>query len=123
MRAARTVMQLLDAARVIQLTPHVRAYLEANDPKALEQLERAIAGASAVPGKIRQASRIEWLRRQIDEQRAWIRSCGGNLDGYVRNYGDPDQPHCYGNGGTAIYRADHEELLRLERELHAEGGI
>ena len=109
--------QLLAAARVIQLTPHIRAYLEANDPKALEQLERAIAAASRTPGQERRSARIAFLRRQVDEQRAWIRSCGATLSGYIANYGDPDQPHCFGNGGTAIYKADHDELVRLEREL------
>lgn len=36
---------LLAAARVVQLTPQIREYLAVNDPKALEQLERAIASA------------------------------------------------------------------------------
>jgi hypothetical protein len=39
--------QLLDAARVIQLDRRIRAFLEQNDPKALAQLEAAIAAASS----------------------------------------------------------------------------
>lgn len=30
------------ALKVIALTPHIRQYLETNDPKALEQVEHAI---------------------------------------------------------------------------------
>jgi hypothetical protein len=37
--------RLFAACQVIALTPHIRAYLEANDPKALEQLTKAIAAA------------------------------------------------------------------------------
>jgi hypothetical protein len=37
--------QLFAACQVVALTPHIRAYLEANDPKALEQLTKAIAAA------------------------------------------------------------------------------
>jgi len=39
---------LQNAARVIQLTPHIRQYLERTDPKALEQLEVAIADHAMV---------------------------------------------------------------------------
>jgi hypothetical protein len=34
---------LLRALKVIALTPHIIKYLEANDPKALEQVRQAIA--------------------------------------------------------------------------------
>ena len=34
--------QLYRAAQVITLTPHIRQYLEKHDPKALEQLLRAM---------------------------------------------------------------------------------
>lgn len=37
------------AALVIQLTPHIRAYLAEHDPKALEQLDAALGGCPAVP--------------------------------------------------------------------------
>ncbi len=41
---------MLNALKVIALTPHIRAYLLANDPKALEQVERAIAYAEEMKG-------------------------------------------------------------------------
>jgi hypothetical protein len=41
---------ILNAMKVIALTPHIRTYLEANDPKALKQLETAIAIAE--PGAL-----------------------------------------------------------------------
>jgi hypothetical protein len=45
--APATANRMLDAMRVIQLTPHIRAYLQQHDPKALEQLEAAIDAAKA----------------------------------------------------------------------------
>ena len=41
-KAVRPDEALLKAAMVIDLTPHIRRYLAENDPKALEQLEKAI---------------------------------------------------------------------------------
>jgi len=38
-------VQMLDALRVIALTPGIRAHLEAQDPMALRQVERAISAA------------------------------------------------------------------------------
>lgn len=37
--------QLLNALKVLVLTPHIRRYLKGHDPKAFEQAERAIAAA------------------------------------------------------------------------------
>jgi hypothetical protein len=47
-RAQGAALLLLDALQVLTLTPAVRAFLEANDPKALQQAERAIAAATEV---------------------------------------------------------------------------
>lgn len=112
-----TTKQLLDAARVIARTPHIREFLAGHDPKALEQLDRAIADAVLTPAQRRVMNRLDWLRSQVREQHAWIAQCGGNLSGYRAHYGDPDMSFCYGNGGTAIYKADTDELSRLEHQL------
>ena len=40
-----TLQQLYNALQVLVLTPHIRAYLEENDPKALEQAKEAILRA------------------------------------------------------------------------------
>lgn len=43
--------QLINALKVIVLTPHIRQYLAVNDPNALEQARQAIAAAEYVsPG-------------------------------------------------------------------------
>lgn len=36
--------------------------------------------------------KIIWLRERITEQKKWIDRCGGNLSGYIDNYGDPGIP-------------------------------
>jgi hypothetical protein len=41
---------------------------------------------------MRADKRIQWLREQVAEQRAWITKCGGDLTGYIANYGDPGVP-------------------------------
>lgn len=43
-----TDKKVLNALKVMVLTPHIRQYLRANDPKALEQAEQAIARAEYV---------------------------------------------------------------------------
>lgn len=94
-----------------------------NDPKALEQLERAIGAAEdhvrtfRSPRRQRHEPRRAFLQRQVDEQRQWIERCGGDLLGYIAHYGDPGLERCYGNGGTQIYAADKAELDRIERDL------
>ena len=35
------------------------------------------------------AKKIALLLQQVEEQRAWIVKCGGDLLGYIANYGDP----------------------------------
>lgn len=36
------IVRLEEALKVLVQTPHIRAYLEANDPKALEQAKKAL---------------------------------------------------------------------------------
>lgn len=36
--------------------------------------------------------KIIWLRERVSEQKKWIERCGGNLEGYIANYGDPGVP-------------------------------
>lgn len=38
------------------------------------------------------SDRILWLRDRVAEQETWIKRCGGNLAGYIANYGDPGIP-------------------------------
>jgi hypothetical protein len=55
------------------------------------------------------------ITRLIQEQRKWIDDHGGCLAAYVERYGTAADPaHCYGNGGEAVYKADRDELSRLE---------
>jgi len=51
---------------------------------------------------------------KIADQETWIRECGGDLAGYIANYGSKDDPDHYGDGGEAIYAADMAELERLK---------
>lgn len=70
------------------------------------------------------SERIGKLIAAINEQRAWIKQCGGNERGYIARIGDPSQPLVgeipwHGDGGKAIYRADINALRKLEAELEA----
>jgi hypothetical protein len=38
----KAVLRMTDALNVMVHTPHIREYLKANDPKALEQAEKAL---------------------------------------------------------------------------------
>jgi hypothetical protein len=58
-----------------------------------------------------------WLQRQIEHQKQWIVEHGGDLDGYIERYGRADDPKHYGAGGEAIYKADTDNLAKLERQL------
>jgi hypothetical protein len=51
----------------------------------------------------------------IKAQKAWIEQNGGNVLGYVAKYGSITDPVYSGNGGEAIYTADMNELVRLEK--------
>jgi hypothetical protein len=50
----------------------------------------------------------------IAAQRQWIEDHGGSEAGYVARYGSIHTPERYGNGGEAIYKADLDELHRLQ---------
>ena len=56
-------------------------------------------------------------RTALANQRKWIDEHGGDLAGYCDRYGEPGLTETwYGNGGSAIYRADKAELNRLQKE-------
>jgi hypothetical protein len=118
----QALTQLLAAALVIELTPRIRTFLEQHDPKALEQLQVATRNARRMARSARGRARLEWLVKQIEQQKAWIQECGGHLQGYIARYGAAADPDHYGNGGEAIYQADTNELKRLQAELDAEIG-
>ena len=54
------------------------------------------------------------LKRRLWEQRKWIDAHGGDIAGYITRYGEPGLTDVwYGEGGSAIYRADRAELDML----------
>ena len=58
------------------------------------------------------------LKQRLSEQRKWIDEHGGDIAGYITRYGDPGLTDAwYGEGGSAIYRADRAELDMLEARL------
>lgn len=64
----------------------------------------------------------EKLRQRVLAQRKWIHEHGSNPAGYVTRYGDPGADRCYGNGGTAIWKADLAALIKLEAAYTAATG-
>lgn len=46
--------------------------------------------------------KIIWLRERIKQQKEWIDRCGGNLIGYIANYGDPNTPPLDKDGNPKI---------------------
>lgn len=58
-------------------------------------------------------SRAERIQEYIQQQEAWIQQCGGDLAGYIANYGSKNDPNHSGDGGEAIYAADVAQLTRL----------
>ena len=70
---------------------------------------------------IKATKRNTWLLKLRADQRQWIDDHGGNVAGYIERYGqpcyNPNSPTWAGEGGEAIYRADVNELLRIERQL------
>lgn len=64
-------------------------------------------------------SKINMLKKFIDEQKKWIADHGGDLNGYIARYGIPGTDSCYGNGGEAIYKADSDALRAFETQLVA----
>lgn len=54
---------------------------------------------------------------QLSNQREWIESRGGCRSGYIARYGSVEDKHC-GDGGEAIWAADHAALQRLWSELN-----
>lgn len=69
-------------------------------------------------------TRLHALALMVEEQREWIASRGGDETGYVAFYGAAGQPHAYGDGGEAIYRADRaalDTLVALAPDVNREG--
>lgn len=54
------------------------------------------------------------LEVRVAEQRRWMTECGGDINGYLKNYGSRTDPDHFGDGGEAIYAADLSELRKLE---------
>ena len=109
-------MAIFDS-KYTELTPAVAAFSAA--VCVLVNLEKV----EDVPYEIVQdkAERVDRLRQQIIDQRRWIEDHGGDHAGYVKRYGNPDQDHCYGDGGSAIYHADKAALDDLLLRASTEG--
>lgn len=63
---------------------------------------------------------LEYLNRMVRSQREWIEQHGGDLAGYIVEYGTAERPSGGTLGGQAIYAADMEALCALETRLRAE---
>lgn len=62
----------------------------------------------------------DFLTREIARQKEWIKEHGGDVFGYVKRYGMlHGADGWYGDGGEAIYYADHAHLKKLEAELES----
>jgi hypothetical protein len=65
-----------------------------------------------------------YLPRAYTEQRLWIQSQGQTREGYCRTYGSRRDPATMiGDGGEAIWDADHAYLVALEREVQRRQGL
>lgn len=60
---------------------------------------------------------VEFYKRQIQHEKEWMESRGGDLNGYIKFYGSKNDPDHYGGGGEAIYAADLAVLNTLKRRL------
>lgn len=65
-------------------------------------------------GIIMSNKRLSWLLKQVEEQRAWIVKCGGDLLGYIAAYGDPGIPPLDENGQpkTCVIPSHEIELIK-----------
>lgn len=63
--------------------------------------------------------KLQRARNEVRNQLAWIRRCGGDLDGYIANYGSRSDPNHSGDGAEAIYKADTDELAQMYERLAA----
>ena len=54
---------------------------------------------------------------QLLEQIRWMKSCGGDREGYIKRYGVKGTEKCYGEGGEAIYQADMQQLEYMKRGI------
>lgn len=116
------VNQLIDALQVLVLTPHVRAYLQQQDPMGLKQAEAALTAADwNFPTWLEEHQEFltgtpkldppkglkgrDLILFQIAAQKRWITGCEANGVSYT------------GENGDAIRQADREALVQLERRL------
>lgn len=56
--------------------------------------------------------RREQLLVELAQQRAWIESCGGTLEGYIRRYGDPGVPPLDQDGDPCLIIGDFSDALQ-----------
>jgi hypothetical protein len=56
----------------------------------------------------------------VELQKQWIERCGGDLSGYVANYGSVSDENHSGDGGEAIYAADIAVLRQYEARAEHE---
>ena len=59
---------------------------------------------------------LDRARQAVRDQVSWMKSCGGDLAGYIDRYGSSSEPGHYGDGGEAIYAADLTCLSALQRK-------
>lgn len=75
-------------------------------------------------------ARLAKLREMEKAQKEWIARCGGDLAGYIEEYGIPGEykemtinlekiqvPLWHGDGGEAIYAADQARLQQIQQEI------
>lgn len=53
------------------------------------------------------------LEKRIADQRKWLKEHGDTLTAYIERYGRAADPHHYGDGGEAIWKADTDALAAL----------
>lgn len=78
-------------------------------------VERVKRGMKPEPEDVLgKSSKARIKRDEVEQQKEWIRQCGGDLAGYIKRYGSKNDPDHYGDGGEAIYKADTDYLKKLE---------
>ena len=56
------------------------------------------------------------VQREVELQKEWIAGHGGDEAGYIARYGSAQDDEYFGNGGEAIFKADHDALVVLEKK-------
>lgn len=65
-------------------------------------------------------TRLARLQLSLEAQHKWIEDHGGDLPGYIAQYGSVGEPDHYGDGAEAIYAADVAELKKIEARVNHE---